>query len=225
MSSIRSKLKPEVFQNISRNSNVGDIVSAVSEIHQEKVNISIWRRKLNNDVKEAAKHIVKTNPNLQISEVIRPIDVYDILRSEIKSNKDTSCFREDVFELVNMFCYLFDLKQVGFKVTILNYAMCPRFHVDNVPCRLITTYLGIATEWLPHHLVDRSKLGQAGHGKLDEETGIYKKQEDIEQLDTGHVGLLKGEIWPGNQGAGLVHRSPKLGNDSQRLLVTLDFVD
>ena len=225
MSVVKTKLKSESSPIIRRHSHVGDIVSAVSEIHQEEVNISIWQRKLRSNVVEAAKHVTKTKPHLQISEVIRPIDVGEVLNTEIGSNGDTSELREDIIELVNMFCYLFDLKQVGFRVSVLDYAMCPRFHVDRVPCRLITTYEGIATEWLPHHLVNRSKLGQAGHGKLDEETGIFKKQEDIKQLDAGHVGLLKGESWDGNQGAGLVHRSPQLENNSKRLMVTLDFVD
>jgi len=225
MSFFRSILKKEISPVQRRYSYVGDIVSATSEIHQEEVNMSIWRRKLNSNVEEVAKHIVKTKPYLQLSEVVRPIDVNDILSSEIGSNEHTSDFREDVSELVNMFCHHFNLKQVSFRLKVLDNTMCPRFHVDRVPCRLITTYLGIATEWLPHHLVDRSKLGQAGHGKLDEETGIYKKQQDVKQLETGHVGLLKGESWSGNEGAGLVHRSPKLGNGSQRLLLTLDFVD
>ena len=104
---------------------------------------------------------IKTQPRLQISKVIKPKDVNEILISEVGSSDDTSDLREDIFELVNMFCYLFDLKKVVFGLKVLDHAMCPRFHVNRVTCRLITTYQGIATEWLPHHLVDRSKLGYA----------------------------------------------------------------
>ena len=225
MSAIETELKSEALQILNRHSYVGDIVSAVSEIHQKEVNISIWQRKLNNNIVKASKHIIKTQPRLQISKVIKPKDVNEILISEIGSSDDTSDLREDIFELVNMFCYLFDLKKVVFGLKVLDHAMCPRFHIDRVTCRLITTYQGIATEWLPHHLVDRSKLGYASHGKLDEETGIFKNLEDIRNLDAGHVGFLKGESWDGNQGAGLVHRSPKVENGRQRLLMTLDFVD
>ena len=225
VSIIKANFKSENSPILHRHSHVGDIVSEVSEIYQEEVNISIWQRKLNSNIVNAAKNIIKTKPRLQISEVLKPIDVREVLISEIGSSEDTFDLREDILELVNMFCCLFDLQRVGFRLKVLDYAMCPQFHVDRVPCRLITTYHGIATEWLPHNLVDRSKLGQAGHGKLYEETEIFKKQEDIKQLDSGHVGLLKGESWDGNQGAGLVHRSPKLEDDSQRLLVTLDFAD
>ena len=34
---------------------------------------------------------------------------------------------------------------------------------------------------------------------------------------------LKGELWEGNETAGLVHRSPALAKDERRLLLTLDF--
>lgn len=56
--------------------------------------------------------------------------------------------------MVDMFCCLFELKRAGLRLTVLDRAMCPRFHVDRVPCRLVTTYLGAATEWLPHTVAD-----------------------------------------------------------------------
>jgi hypothetical protein len=111
--------------------------------------------------------------------------------------------------------------------------MCPRFHVDKVPCRLVTTYHGIATEWLPHHCVNRSKLGAGNAGKSDEQSGLFQHPNNIHQLHQGEVALLKGESWEGNEGAGLVHRSPSmpvtqnsaLKNtfSERRLLLTLDF--
>jgi len=45
----------------------------------------------------------------------------------------------------------------------------------------------------------------------------------LQQLTTGDVALLKGESWVGNEGYGLVHRSPNLENQKKRLLLTLDF--
>ena len=101
--------------------------------------------------------------------------------------------------------------------------MCPRFHVDKVPCRLATTYSGNATEWLPHDRVDRSKLGPGSSGKPDAKSGLYSRNDDIQQLEIGDVALLKGESWIGNEEAGLVHRSPGLRAGTSRLLLTLDF--
>lgn len=124
-----------------------------------------------------------------------------------------------------MFCYLFDLKQTGLRLTTLCHAMCPRFHVDRIPCRLVTTFQGVSTQWLPNHTVDRTKLGAGSQGLPDDQSGIYLSENDICQLKTGDVALLKGERWEGNENAGLVHRSPAVTEGGQRLLLTLDFVD
>jgi hypothetical protein len=129
---------------------------------------------------------------------------------------------EDIAELVDMFCYLFDLNKVGLRLTVLDRAMCSKFHVDRVPCRLVTTYQGSATEWLPHNVVNRSKLGHGSEGKSDEKSGLFPDMGDIKQLMPGDVALLKGELWEGNEGAGLVHRSPSLSAGERRLLLTLD---
>ena len=94
---------------------------------------------------------------------------------------------------------------------------------SHVPCRLLKTYTGIATQWIPHDLVDRSKLGVDCHNQSDEVSGLIQSETDIENLQSGQVALLKGERWEGNEGAGLVHRSPGLDEAECRLLLSLDF--
>ena len=107
---------------------------------------------------------------------------------------------------------------------MLDAAMCPRFHVGHVPCRLITTYSGIATDWLPHHPVVRSKLGQGSNGLPDNASGLYSDVSDIRQMNRGEVVLLKGERWEGKENAGLVLRSPAVPAEENRLLMTLDLM-
>ena len=46
--------------------------------------------------------------------------------------------------------------------------------------------------------------------------------KDIKYLNQGDVALLKGEAWEGNEGSGLIHRSPTLDSNSRRLLLTID---
>ena len=52
-----------------------------------------------------------------------------------------------------------------------------------------------------------------------------KSVDDIRQLETGHVALLKGESWQGNEGKGIVHRSPHSDSNYRRLYLTIDFVE
>ncbi|GAM59028.1 hypothetical protein JCM19231_3217 [Vibrio ishigakensis] len=132
---------------------------------------------------------------------------------------------QDIELLVEMFSCLFELKKVGVRLTSLDVAMCPRFHVDHVPCRLVSTYHGVATEWLAHTDVDRTKLGHGSKGLSDAQSGLYPNPDCVKQLSTGDVALLKGESWLGNTEGGLVHRSPGVPSGQQRLLLTLDFYD
>ena len=123
-----------------------------------------------------------------------------------------------------MFGCLFELNMIGLRIATLTNAMCPRFHVDRIPCRLITTYLGTGTDWLPHQSVNHSKLGAGNGGLSDEESGLYPSENHIKTLLPGDVALLKGELWEGNEGAGMVHRSPSMNLDEHRLLLSFDFL-
>ena len=91
------------------------------------------------------------------------------------------------------------------------------FSVDHVVCRMICTYLGPGTEWLPEAQVNRNAFDQPS-GSADK----CNNETSIQRLGEGSVALLKGERWPGNEGRGLVHRSPAASADQPRLVVTLD---
>ena len=196
--------------------------SVLSDVYLEDTNIVIWQRELSASLKKAVDGFLKTNSTFQASMTVTPQTVLSSLRESLGDGGDLELC-ENIAELVDMFCYLFELKRVGLRLTVLNRAMCPKFHVDRVPCRLVTTFQGVATEWLPHQVVNREKLGLGSRGKSDSESGLYKTPDDIQQLNCGEVALLKGELWEGNENAGLVHRSPALPQEKPRLLLTLDF--
>lgn len=203
----------------------GSQLDVLTDIYQEHTNIAIWQRSLAHALIEAANSILDTNPTLQASLVVTPQEANAAVVKALGPTPRAATLSEDIAQLVDMFCCLFDLNRAGLRLTALDRAMCPRFHVDRVPCRLVTTYQGVATEWLPHQAADRSKLGIGNQGKPDEQSGLFNSATDIQQLCCGDVALLKGESWEGNQGAGLIHRSPQLLGETRRLLLTLDFMD
>jgi hypothetical protein len=88
---------------------------------------------------------------------------------------------------------------------------------------MVTTFQGNGTQWLAHQNVNREKLGIGSNGKPDDQSGLYKNNNAIEQLSCGEVALLKGAAWKGNENGGLVHRSPQVVTNEHRLLLTLDF--
>ena len=207
------------------NSFITNDSNQLSEIHKKNVNISIWERKLTTEIIEAGKCILNKNPKLQLSEVVKPKNVLDILKRELGQSEEDLFLFKDISSLVSMFCEFFDESCAWLRIDAIAKPMCPRFHTDFVRCRLVTTYVGPGTQWLPHHLVNRSKLGHGNQGQPDDKSGLYQENVKIEQLEIGHVALLKGESWNGNNGSGLVHRSPHSKKEYKRLYVTIDFLE
>lgn len=64
--------------------------------------------------------------------------------------------------------------------------------------------------------MDRRQLGQAAAEPQDDRL--------IQKIGSGEVALLKGEKWHGNEGFGLIHRSPHLDPGERRLILTLDWL-
>lgn len=194
---------------------------ALTAIYRDNVHMAVWQRPEPMEWQQECQQLllngfggirtVLTHARLQyIEDALPDLNEFPLLQKDI-------CLISD------MFCSLFELQSIGLRLTPLKNAMCPRFHVDWVPARLVTTYEGPGTEWLAHTDVNRKKLGARSGDMGDAESGLYRAPNDIQQLETGDIALLKGEAWDGNGGAGLVHRSPTTGAGVSRLLLTLDF--
>ncbi len=196
--------------------------TVLADIYQSDINIAVWQRQFDEDLTMAISEFIASNPNFSKSISLSPDNAFDKLEFATGGTASKALL-ENMAELVDMFCCLFDLEEVGLRLAVLNKAMCPRFHFDQVPCRLVTTYHGVATQWLPNESVDRSKLGRGSNGQPDSVSGLYNDESDIQRMTSGDVALLKGERWSGNEDRGLVHRSPVTSSDETRLLLTLDF--
>lgn len=197
--------------------------TVLTNIFDEHTHIAIWKRQISSSIQQAAAALIEDNPTFRTAVMVTPDNA---LENFNKSLSKISCpsLSEDIAELVGMFCLLFDTERAGVRLSVLDNAMCPKFHVDRIPCRLLTTYQGVATQWLPQDSVDRSKLGHGSKGKDDHESGLFENPLDIQQLNQGDVAILKGDLWDGSEGVGVVHRSPQVENDEHRLLLTMDIV-
>ena len=195
-----------------------------TKIYQENINIVTWQRDLSNELTIAIKDFLSRHKPRATVLAVTPANANESLKETFGESNMMTALRDDIALLVDMFCCLFDIKGVGLRISILDRAMCPRFHVDKIPCRLVTTYHGAATDWLHHDVINREKLGAGNQGKSDEQSGLFPSLSNINRLTLGDVALLKGEYWYKNNGAGLVHRSPPVADGERRLLITLDFL-
>ena len=197
----------------------GETPLALSDILEDGVNLALWQRQLPLHIAEFGAWLVSLNEPLADSMVIE-LDSEDAtpnlqdLASSCRDLEGYEGFIADVSWLVSAFACLLGAKRIGVRLRLLDKAMCPRFHVDHVPVRLITTYAGIGSQWLREGVMDRRQLSQADS----------EPSERIEQIHCGEVALLKGTKWHGNEGHGLIHRSPALKADERRLILTLDWL-
>jgi len=211
--------------NTKKHYSISNDISKINNIFNREINISIWKRNLNSNILHASEILLIKNSDLQFSELVNKNFSIDFLVDKIGADKKLISFYEDIQYLTKLFCELFDIKDAWLRIDAIDKPMCPRFHADHLKCRLVTTYYGPGTQWLPNSLVNRNKLGHGNNGLADDISGLFSKKSDIENLDVGDIGLLKGEAWVNNEGLGLVHRSPHTDSNYKRLYVTIDFDD
>lgn len=192
-----------------------DSPSVLTEIFQDGVNLAVWQRRLPAQVEDFAAlalglgSLAADQRVLEVDEHAEPS--LPGLLEEAADFYGYPGFVADVQWLVSAYTCLVGARRVGLRLRVLQGAMCPRFHVDNVPLRLLTTYAGPGSEWLQEGAIARQGLQHAA-----------PPVDNIQTLRTGDVAILKGERWAGNEGAGLIHRSPP--GDQRRLLLSLDWL-
>ncbi|RUO26906.1 DUF1826 domain-containing protein [Aliidiomarina minuta] len=209
----------ELLTRVSRNAVFSQDVDVLTHIFNEDINLAGWQRQLSSQIQQYLVYLIGSGFN-QLRCITRLNDLVDVLQQELPEHAAKAAFVEDVYQVADMYACLMEAEELGVRLTKLTAAMCPRFHTDKLPCRLITTYAGCGSEWLPDNAVNRDYLGPQGHGK---ETRLYADQQDkIQQLASGEVALFKGDGWQGHENRGIVHRSPALAPGQSRIILTLD---
>lgn len=118
-------------------------------------------------------------------------------------------FKADLVSLTEAFCRTMDTEIVDIRLETVTHDGCWKYHRDNVPARLLTTYRGPGTQWVtPERSEDALTQQKAYSGPL-------------EQFADHAVGLFKGS--KAEKGSGIVHRSPPiLGTGTTRVLLCLN---
>ena len=193
----------------------------LADIYQNNISMAVWQRKLGS-ISQYTESLLGSSPNFVFKSQGSSEYLKKLLTKLLPEAQGKTLFVEDVSLLVDMFACLFDLEEVGLRLNVLSNAMCPRFHVDKIPCRLVSTYAGSGSEWLHEAHVIRDRLGLGGRVN-DHESGLYEKGR-VNQLNVGDVALMKGDEWPTSLGRGVVHRSPSASLENKRLFLSLDMI-
>ena len=212
---------PPLYSRAYLSDNLADL----SQIYQPTINLCMVERQVDNELKCFVEHLLKLpNPVSFLESIDFTSFNFFSLLPQTGHLPGHRAFCKDVAGLTALYCDLFELERVGLRLRTLEHAMCPKFHVDSVTCRMVCTYGNVGTEWLDDIYVDRSKLGRGARGLKDEFSGLIMDTDAIQAMPAYAIGLLKGSCWEGNEQYGAVHRSPQLTHNSpKRLLLSLDF--
>ena len=200
---------------------LGEQLEVLTEVLRDDVNLAVWQRRLPAQVEDFATQLLAQGQALaqtlilELASAESPPDLTGLLAEYSDLPGQAACLA-DIGWLVDAFACLFGARRIGLRLRVLDRAMCPRFHVDHVPVRLITSYAGPGSQWLAEGAMARQRLGDPG--AEPQEPGL------INSSLAGHVLLAKGEKWSGNEGCGLIHRSPQPQSGERRLLLTLDWL-
>lgn len=145
------------------------------------------------------------------------------LLAPVPSAPERERLRADVEDLVRRYARLSGAAGVRAELAVQARDSCRKFHVDYVGLRLLCTYAGPGTEWIPNEAVRREILERPDLSIAATNRAIVACPGGVWSAARGEVLLLKGEAWPGNAGNGAVHRSPPIeAAGARRLLLTLD---
>ena len=180
----------------------------LTEIFSEKHSVAVWERPANQQIENYLRTHYK-RLGINVREVFHIDSLKQDLLDIFPDTAGQEQLVEDIYLLSDMLTCMFDCQHVGLRLTPMEKAMCPKFHVDQIPVRLVCTYLGQGTQWIP-----RENGAVAGEEDL---SAIH-----IQQVTAYDVALLKGSAWPEQEHMGTLHRSCPMEAGEKRVLLTLD---
>ncbi|MFT4927561.1 MAG: hypothetical protein ACI8WB_003672 [Phenylobacterium sp.] len=193
----------------------------LTDVFLPEKHIAVWQRSRQQTISQYFE-MAFNDLGLGLRSVYSMKTLKQVLTEKLPDGKGKCEAIEDIYLLSDMLTCLFDCQDVGLRLAPMSSAMCPRFHIDNIPVRLVCTYLGDGTQWLPDEVVNHSKLGHGANGLPDHESGLYCEPTAVQQLKAFDVALLKGSAWDDDVTKAVVHRSCPIENGQTRVLLTLD---
>lgn len=165
----------------------------LAAIRERGVALAIWRRRLAGDLAAA---VAAWQPEASRRLTLRPADAATFTAGMPRPLAD------DVTSLLHTAAAVGGWSRLEARLEVTRGVPCPRFHVDRVHTRLLCTYRGRATQFMP------------------DETPEAQPHD----LACGDVAILKGSLHPDGTRP-ISHRSPPANPDGPaRLLLVIDGV-
>lgn len=140
-------------------------------------------------------------------------DIKRVLGKKISKNIQKDVFYEiwidDMAKIAKLFCDIQKSNSIG--LWLGSKRGCKRYHVDIVPFRMLVTYDGQGTEWLPDEAANRDAFI---NGESNDK--IVTDRSLLQFINKWDIAIFRG----GSNG--IIHRTPDSALESSSVLMRLD---
>ncbi len=198
----------------------GNTPDVLQWIRRPQLAVAVWQRNLPDSVAHPLAALGGLMPLQQTFEVSPDAQVEPVLDAALHQFGDASrpayaAWRTDLRLLLALARDLGPDSNLRVRLETKADGGCTVFHVDHVALRLICTYRGQGTQWLPDGAFDRCGLGRGNNDHV-------RDWSQVKEVRRGHLAVMKGQRFPGGAGDALVHRSPPTLPAFPRLLCVID---
>jgi hypothetical protein len=182
-------------------------------IMQSRVQLVIWRRALPQGLSAALCDWAATEPPSFDARVRPRVEDVAPCLAGLRAGPERTWLLEDMVSRAASLARLAGVEECRFTFGVVRGDQCRKFHVDRVRLRLITTYTGPGTEWIPESGVRRAALQSPAPCPESANRQIARDPRWVRRAGAGDVLVMKGAV---AGSPGVVHRSPPI--EAQGLL-------
>ena len=199
-----------------KNINIRDL----SKINIEDSYLTIIDRKkpkiTKNFFKELLYEPININQIIKKETALEEIKIllHKVFNKKIQNNIYYNKWIKDMANICEIFTNI--VKDNNLNFSLKSSRSCKRYHIDNVPIRLLVTYYGKGTEWLPRHACDYAAYYR---GESNKNIILHKNEKKF--INTWSIALFKGQKFRGGK-KGIFHRTPNQVLNKPSLLMCLD---
>lgn len=195
----------------------------MTAIREPDHNLVYWPRSEDSAIIRFLEALTQQTPlPAPLKESLKATEVADCLSRHLapycrgyEDGFDRLC--ADVEELATSFSSLASSSILRMTFALIQHDMCRLFHTDAIELRLLCTYLGPGTLWVPDEYVNWDQMNSASN------EARVQDLSKVRQFAPFELGILKGAMYDSNNGPAVLHRSPSLSEqDHMRVLLRFD---
>jgi hypothetical protein len=183
--------------------------SVFHELSRSDVKLAIWQRRLPSAVKSAL--VAWVTPERTALDVHFQREIPDVSNAlaDLQDDFSREWLTNDVQRVAANLLECSPARRHRLTLSAVFTNQCRKFHVDRCPLRLITTYTGPGTEWVPDAVVRWDALDDSTPCPDRANRAIVADRRQVRHARPGDVLMMKGSDGF-RRSLGQVHRSPPI---------------